>query len=286
MSPHKMFLMALAAFALLVLGNLSFFMVREGEQAMVLQLGKIARVADQPGLYVRVPLLQQIAYFDKKLLMNDSPSEEVQTHDKKRMVVDSFTRWRIVDVAQFYRSVRNEYGAVQRLNLIVNTAMRNVLGSNNMGDLLGDKRDAMMKQILVAAAKEAAPMGIQIVDVRIKRADLPQENSEAVFRRMRAEREKEAREIRAKGEEEAQKIRADADKQQVILLAEAKRDAQKMMGEGEAKAIAVTGAAFSKDPGFYKFTRSLEAYRASMAASNTIMVVDPGSEFLKTMVAP
>ena len=286
MTQVRMIVWGLAVLAgLLVVWN-SVFMVRQQEQAMVVALGKVVRLEDEPGLHVKMPFYHQIVYFDKRLLNNESPTEEVQTLDKERVLVDSFTRWQIADAGLFYQNVRTLDVALDRLDTIVNSNIREEVALVKLADLVGAKRDSVMQKIFKQSVTEAAPMGIRIIDVRLKRADLPQENSESVFRRMRAERQKEANELRAQGEEEAQKIRAEAEKERTVLLAEANRDSQKLWGEGEAEAIRITGSAFNKDPGFYKFKRSLEAYKASMTGSNTLMVVDPSSEFMDVLVNP
>ena len=286
MNPQNLIVTAVAGLVLLIMLFSSVFTVRQQEQAMIVALGKVVRLVDEPGLHIKVPFYHQVVYFDKRLLNNESPSEEVQTLDKERILVDSFTRWQIVDAGLFYRNVRSIPVAVQRLDTIVNSNIREEVAQVKLADLVGEKRLDVMAAILGQSAEQAAPMGIRIVDVRLKRADLPQENSEAVFRRMRAERQKEAAQARAEGEEEAQKVRAEAERTRTVLLAEANRDSQKIWGEGEAEAIRITGSAFNRDPGFYKLTKSLEAYKASFTGSNTIMVVDPNSEFMKTMVAP
>lgn len=274
-----------AVAALVVLLN-SVFVVREYEQAMVLQLGRVVRLVATPGLHLKVPLVEQLMFFDKRILETQSTPEEVQTLDKKRVVVDSFTRWRIKDAGQFYRAVRTETVAVQRLNTIVNSNIRSVVASLPLMELVKVRRSQVMNQILKMSAAEADALGIQIVDVRLKRADLPPENSEAVFRRMRAERQKEAREIRAEGGEAAQKVRAEAERTRTVLLAEAERDAQKLRGEGDGAAMRISGQAFGQDPGFFKLTRSLEAYKTALQPSNTLFVLDPGTDFLDTLVAP
>jgi modulator of FtsH protease HflC len=274
-----------AVIGLILVAN-TLFMVRESTQVMVVQLGRVVRLVTEPGLNAKIPFVQQLAVFDKRILENDSPPEEVQTLDKKRLVVDSFTRWRIVNAADFFKSVRTEQVAIQRLNTIVNSGIRNVVASVNLQDLISTKRSEVMRSIVVQSAKEAKALGIEIVDVRIKRADLPPENSEAVFRRMRAERQKEAAEIRAEGDEAAQKIRADADRQRTIIVAEAERDGQKLRGEGDATAIRVGGDAFSADPSFYKLTKSLDTYKNSLRSTNTMFVIDPSSAFMDTLVNP
>jgi len=262
------------------------FMVRQTEQAMVVALGRVVRLVEEPGLHLKMPFYHQVVYFDKRILTNNSPTEEVQTLDKERVLVDSFTRWQIVDAGAFYRNVRSVPQALQRLDTIVNSNIREAVAQVRLGELVGEKRDEVMGSIVAQSAQQAAPMGIHIVDVRLKRVDLPQANSEAVFRRMRAERNKEASQLRAEGEEEAQKIRAEADKTRTVIIAEARRDAQKLSGEGEAQAIRITGAAFSRDPGFFKLTRSLEVYRESFTPSTTLMVVDPTVGVMDTFVNP
>jgi len=286
MNPQKMIMMGVAALACLITLWSSLFVVRQQEQAMLVALGKIVRLENEPGLHLKIPFYHQIVYFDKRLLNNESPTEEVQTLDKERVLVDSFTRWQIADAGLFYRNVRTIDGAVQRLDTIINSNIREQVAKVPLVDLVGTQRDEVMREIFRQSSEEASPMGIRIVDVRLKRADLPQENSEAVFRRMRAERQKEANKLRAEGEEAAQKIRAEAEKERTVMLAEAQRDSQKLWGEGEAEAIRITGSAFNKDPSFYKFTKSLDAYKASLTGSNTLMVIDPSSEFLDTMVKP
>ena len=286
MDSRRIIIWGATAFALLVLVWSSVFAVRQQEQAMVVALGKVVRLVNEPGLHLKMPFYHQVVFFDKRLLNNESPTEEVQTLDKERVLVDSFTRWQIVDAAKFYQNVRSIPVGVQRLDTIVNSNIREMVAQVKLADLIGQERDAVMASILKQSELQAAPMGIRIVDVRLKRADLPKENSEAVFRRMRAERQKEASKLRAEGEEAAQRIRADAERQRTVLLAEAKRDSQKLWGEGEAEATRITGAAFNKDPSFYRLTRSLEAYKNSFGASNTLMVVDPSSDFMKTMMNP
>jgi modulator of FtsH protease HflC len=285
MTPRIM-LYVISAFLGLIIALNSLFIVRESTQAMVVQLGRVVRLVAEPGLHAKLPFVQQLAFFDKRILETASAPEEVQSLDKKRVMVDSFTRWRIVNAASFYKAVRTEEVAIQRLNTIVGSAIRNVVASYNLQDLISTQRSEVMHKIVKMSAAEAAPLGIQIVDVRIKRADLPPENSEAVFRRMRAERQKEAAEIRAEGDEAAQRITADAERQRTILLAEAERDGQKLRGEGDANAIQVGGQAFNADPSFYKLTKSLEAYKTSLSPSNTLFVIDPSSAFMDVLVNP
>lgn len=259
----------------------SAFIVKETDQAMVLTIGEVDRVVTDPGLHFKIPFYQQVLFFDKRTLETDSAPEEVQAKDKKRVVVDSFTRWRIADPKKFYEAVRSEYAARDRLDLIVNSNIRQMLAQETLQDIVSGERHAVMQQIKEASMVEAAPLGMEVVDVRIKRADLPQNNSMAIFGRMRTEREKEAKELRAGGSEEAQKIRANAEKERTIILAEAKRDGEKIRGEGDGESIRITAEAFSQDEDFYHFYRSLEAYKNSLADSDTLLVLDPSNDFLK-----
>jgi membrane protease subunit HflC len=271
--------------ALVVLLN-TLFTVGQTQQVMVVSLGQIVREVDEPGLHLKVPFLHQAVVFDKRILETDSPAEEVQTLDKERVVVDSFTRWRITDVGQFFISVRTIGTAQLRLDTIVNSALREEVANVRLAELVDDKRDEVMTRILARVQTESRGMGIEVVDVRLKRADLPEANSESVFRRMRAEREKEALELRAQGEEEAAKIRAEAEKERTIILAEATKQAQILRGVGDSQSIRITGQAFSRDADFYKLTRSLEVYRAALTPSSTLMVLDPSTEVLDKLVNP
>lgn len=280
MKPTVVFSIVLGFVGFVLLLN-STFIVRETDQAMVLALGKVDRVIAAPGLHFKMPFFQQVVYFDKRILETDSPAEEVQAGDKKRVVVDSFTRWRITDAKKFFENLRTESAARNRITSIVNSSLKDVLGGEDLAELVSGQRAEVMGEIVSRARQETDSLGIEIVDVRIKRADLPAENSQAVYRRMQAERDKEAKEIRAKGEEEAQKIRANAEKERTIVLAEANRDSQKIRGEGDAESIRIFANATRQDPNFYSFVRSLEAYRNSLKGDETMMVLDPTLEFFK-----
>lgn len=280
MKAGQMLLLVLLGIVAIVATN-TLFIVRETEQAMVLAFGKIESLVAEPGLHAKLPFIQQVMFFDKRILETDSPVEEVQAGDKKRVVVDSFTRWRIIDAKSFFEKVRNENVARQRLNTIVNSNIRRALGDVPLNDMITDQREEVMSNILEGARIEAKAFGIEIVDVRIKRADLPQRNSKAVFQRMHTEREKEAKEIRAKGAEDAQVIRASAEKKRTIILAEANRDAEKLRGQGDGEAIRVLAVSTNQDPEFYSFIRSLEAYEKSMKDQDTLMVLDPSVKFFK-----
>lgn len=259
----------------------SLYTVKETEQAMVLQLGQVTDVVTTPGLKVKTPFVQNVIFFNKRVLETDSKPEEIQSKDKEPMVVDSFTRWRITDISKFYKTVRTEREARRRLDLIVNSALRQKLAQHSTKEIVSGERAKIMDDILQEARKQSEPLGIDVVDVRIKRADWPAKISRAVYERMNEERHKEAKEIRAKGEEIAKGIRATAEKERTILLAEAQRDAQKLRGEGDAESIRITAKSFSKDTEFYGFLRSLEAYENSLAGEDTMMVLDPDIKFLK-----
>ncbi len=279
-------LWAFGAFAALVLLGNMFFTVSQTQQVMVVSLGQIVREVDEPGLHIKVPFLHQAVVFDKRILETDSPAEEVQTLDKERVMVDSFTRWRITDTSQFFISVRTVATAQLRLDTIVNSALREEVANVRLVELVDDKRDDVMAKILTRVKSASRGMGIEVVDVRLKRADLPEANSESVFRRMRAERQKEALELRAEGQEEAVKIEAEAEKERTIILAEATRESQTLKGQGDGQSMRITGQAFSRDPDFYKLTRSLEVYHAALTPSSTLMVLDSSAEVLDKFVKP
>lgn len=267
--------------AILVLN--SVFVVQETNQAMVLSLGKVDRVIAQPGLKFRVPFYQQVVMFDKRILSTSFEPEEVVTADKKRIVIDSFTRWRVKDAKTFYEAMRNEQTAKQRLNFIVNSSIREKIAAVTLQEMTTPTRDQVMASILAETNAQATRLGVEIVDVRIKRTDLPDANAQSVFNRMRAERDKEAKEIRAKGEEEAQKIRATADKDRTIILADAKKEADTLRGQGDGEAGKIYAKAYSQDPNFYGFLRTLEAYRSALARPDKTLLLDPSIDFFRTM---
>lgn len=279
MNPLRMVGLLAAAAVAIVLAN-SLYTVAETERALVLTLGKIEREVGKPGLYLRQPFVQQLVKFDRRILDLTGEAEEVVTRDKKRILVDTFTRWRIADATTFYESVRTENNGRTQLLVIVNSATKRALARTDMMSIISGDREKVMQGILDESRREAARLGIEVVDVRIKRADLPQENSLAIYNRMRAERNKEATDIRARGEEEAQKIRANAERERTVILAEADRDAMKLRGEGDAESIRISGEAFSKSPRFYGFIRALEAYRASLGREDAMILVDPKVKFL------
>lgn len=270
---------------------LSMFIVRVNEQALVLQFGSPQKVINQPngkygpGLYFRVPVAETVDYFDKRILDLDTPPLEVIVSDKKRLVVDAFARYRIVDPLLFYQAVRTEDGVQTRLRPIVESTLRGVLGASSFMDVVRDRRGELMDRITKQVNVEGKQFGLEVVDVRIKRADLPDENQKSVFERMRAERQKEAAEIRAEGAGAANRIKADADRQRTIILAEATRDAERIRGEGDAERNRIFAEAYGRDPGFFAFYRSMQAYEAAMkggkGAGQTRMLLSPDNEFFR-----
>ena len=274
-----------AAFVLAVLAALamSMFTVDQRRFAIVFQLGEIKDVITEPGLNLKWPLIQNVRYFDKRILTYDSPEpERFITSEKKPVLVDAFVKWRIIDVRQYYISVQgDEARAHVRLSQTVNAGLREEFGRRSVHDVVSGVRDKIMDDVRTKADADARAIGVQIVDVRLKRVDLPQEGSESVYRRMETERKRVANELRSKGAAEAEKIRADADRQREVIVAEAYRDAQRLKGEGDAKAAAIYAAAFGQNPEFYAFYRSLEAYRASFRSKSDVLVIEPNSEFFK-----
>ncbi len=278
----------IGAAALLIALSMSMFIVDQRQAAIVFQLGEIVGVKTDPGLYFKVPLLQNVRYFDTRILTFDTDEpERYITAEKKNLMVDFFVKWRIVDVKQYYISVGgDEARAVTRLRQTVNSILREEFGKRTIHDVVSGEREKVMTTLRDKADADARKIGVQVLDVRLKRVDFPPEISESVYRRMDAERKRVANELRASGAAEGEKIKADADKQREVILAKAYRDAQKTKGEGDAKASALYGAAFGKNPEFYAFYRSLEAYKQSFRTKNDIMVLDPSSAFFKYLKNP
>ncbi|WP_205202258.1 protease modulator HflC [Azonexus hydrophilus] len=282
MSPRLNMIIGLVA---LILGAvaMSVFTVDQRQYALVFQLGEVKRVITEPGLHFKLPLVQNIRFFDNRILTLESADpERFITSEKKNVLVDSFIKWRIVDPKLYYMSVGgDEMRARTRLSQTVNAGLREEFGKRLVHDVISGERDKIMDRMREKADIDARRIGVKIVDVRLKRVELPDEVSGAVYSRMEAERKRVANELRSEGAAEAEKIRADADRQREIIVAEAYRDAQKVKGEGDAKAAALYAEAFSKSPEFYAFYRSLEAYRNSFASKNDVLVVEPNSDFFK-----
>ncbi|MDE2586511.1 MAG: protease modulator HflC [Betaproteobacteria bacterium] len=271
------------AVAILVVLSLSLFTVDQRQYALVFQLGEVKQVITAPGLNFKWPLIQNVRFFDRRILTMDNPEpERFITSEKKNVLVDSYVKWRIVDPKLYYISVGgDESRARTRLAQTVNDGMRSEFGKRTVHDVVSGERDKIMNEMRTKADLDARKIGVEIVDVRLKRVELPQEVSESVYRRMEAERKRVANELRSEGSAEAEKIRADADKQREVIVAEAYRDAQKTKGEGDAKAAAIYGQAFGQNPEFFAFYRSLEAYRSTFRSKSDVMVLEPNSEFFK-----
>ena len=263
----------------------TIFTVDQRQHAIVFQLGEVKEVVSTPGLYFKWPLIQNVRLFDKRILTLDSPEpERFITSEKKNVLVDSFVKWRIIDPQLYYVSVAgDEARAKTRLSQTVNAGLREEFGKRTVHEVVSGERDKIMEEMRDKADLDARKIGVQIVDVRLKRVDLPTEVSESVYRRMEAERKRVANELRSEGAAEAEKIRADADKQREVIVAEAYRDAQKIKGEGDAKAAATYAQAFGQSPEFYAFYRSMEAYRSSFGNKSDVLVVEPNSDFFKYM---
>lgn len=272
--------LGIAAVVLLVLGMSSTFIVHQTEQAIVLRFGNPVRVINEPGLKFRLPLAETVERFDKRVLDSDPDAEEVIASDQKRLVVDAFARYRIVDPLRYYQTVSNERGLQARLERIINGTLRNVVGNVTLASVLSEERAAIMTEIQKQVQNEAKTFGIDVIDVRIRRADLPQANSEAIYARMKSEREREAKEFRAQGAELAQRIRARADRERTVLLADAAKQAQILRGDGDGQQVEIWAKAAGQDPDFFMFYRSMEAYRQSLSGDTTL-VLQPDSDFLR-----
>ncbi len=272
----------------LVLISLSIYSVDQRQIAMVFQLGEVVSIDRQPGLYFKLPLVQNIRYFDTRILTMDSVEpERFITSEKKNVLVDYFVKWRIIDVKKFYVSFNgDEKRAMNRLAQTINDGMRAEFGKRTVHDVVSGERDAIMLQLREKADVDARRFGVEVMDVRIKRVELPAEVSESVYRRMEAERKRVANELRSTGSAEEEQIKANADKQREVIVAQAYREAQTLKGEGDAKASAIYAAAYGKNPEFYAFYRSMQAYKASFADKRDVMVLQPNSEFFRYMKSP
>ncbi|MCL0098474.1 protease modulator HflC [Dehalococcoidia bacterium] len=271
--------------ALMVLPQV-VFIIDEREQGIVIQLGEYVRTIDEPGLNFKIPFIQSVVRMERRVLEADAPPTEFITLDKERLLVDSYIRWRIVDPHLFYKAVRDEHTGRRRLNSVANSRLREELARHNLWDIIGVERipimDAVGRHVDEVARRE---FGIEVIDVRMRRVDLPTEVEEAVFARMRAERERMAKEFRAKGAQEAKKIMADADREVVVLLAQAEKESRLLRGEGDAKAAAIYAAAFEQDPEFFGFVRSLEAYEKFLVGGTTL-VLGADSELFRFLQSP
>ena len=266
---------------ILVVVSSGLFVVDQRQQALVVQFGQIVKAINTPGLNIKIPFIQNTIFFDKRILDLSIEEQEVIAADQKRLIIDAYAKYKIIDPVKFYTTVNNLLNAENKLNAILDSSLRRIVGEIPLITLLGESRSEVMSRIKGAVSKETVIFGLEIVDVRIVRGDLPKENSEAIFRRMQTEREKEAREIRAEGAEAADRIRAEADKQRTIILAEAKKEANIIRGNGDGKASKIFANAFNKDPEFFNFYRSMQAYNKSLTKEKTTMILTPEGEFFK-----
>lgn len=276
----KIFLGGFAA-VVIFLAATSIYIVNQAEQAIVLQFGRPVRLVQEPGLKIKIPFIQNVVFYDTRLLNLDPPAQEVVLNDKKRLDVDSFTRYRIVDPIKFYVTVRTEQQAQSKLAEIVNSSIRKILGRSTLQELLSEKRTKIMADISAAVKVDATQIGVNVADVRIRRADLPLEVLQAINARMKTEREREAKEFRAQGSQEAQKIKASADKEKTLILADAEKQAQIIRGQGDEKAIEIWNKAAGQDIAFFNFYRSLEAYKNALGDGKSSMVLSPDSDFFQ-----
>ena len=273
---------------LLVLGllfatwKLVFFTVPQWMQAVVVQLGEPVRTIREPGLYAKVPFVQEVLYFDRRILDYDAQPREVLTVDKQQLLIDNYARFRILDPLQFYRTVRNEPGAQSRLDDILYSNVRETLGRHTLREIVSEKRTELLEQVTKRSDENARGYGIEVIDVRVKRVDLPEKNEQNVFSRMRTERERLAKKFRAEGEEEARKITSGADKDVRILMADARKQADIERGTGDAQAVKIFADAYGRDPAFYEFVRTLEAYRKTLGEGTTL-ILSPSSQFFRLL---
>jgi modulator of FtsH protease HflC len=276
---------AVAIVAVVLILSLSLFTVDQRQAGLVFQLGEVVSVKKEPGLYLKLPFIQNIRYFETRIMtMDPSEPERFITSEKKNVLVDYYVKWRIRDIEKYYVSFNgDERRAENRLAQTVNDGMRAEFGKRTVHDVVSGQRDAVMDTLRKSADLDANRFGVEVMDVRIKRVDLPSEVSESVYRRMEAERKRVANELRSTGSAEAEKIRADADKQREVIIAEAYRDAQQIKGEGDGRASAIYSAAYGKNPEFYAFYRSMDAYKQSFANKSDVMVLQPNSDFFRYM---
>ena len=269
---------------LVFLGLTSIFIVDETEQVVVLQFGKPVRIITEPGLHIKVPFpIQEKNVFDNRLLEYDSPPEEILSKDKKSLIVDNYVRWQIVDPLQFLKTVQAIPTALSRMDDIVYSELRRELGTHDMVEIITENREELMETVTVASNKATQDYGIEVVDVRIRRVDLPSQNEESIYARMDAERKRQANKFRSEGEEEAQKIRATTDRDKTIILADAYKQAERIRGEGDAKAVEVYADAYSADPKFYEFVRTLDAYK-KIIDDKTMLVLPSDSRLFKLLL--
>ncbi len=288
MNENRTMAMIAGAVALCIVFAMSMFTVDQREKAVIFQFGEITEIISDPGLHFKWPLVQNVRYFDNRILTLDTPdTERFITSEKKNVLVDSFVKWRIGDLKQYYISVQgDETRAQTRLSQTVNSALREEFGKRLVHEVVSGERDDIMRIVRDKLEEDARRIGVSIVDVRLKRVELPQEVSESVYRRMEAERRAVASELRSQGFSDAEKIRAEAERERQIIIAEAYKKAQQVKGEGDQKSSAIYAQAFGQNPEFYSFYRSLEGYRAGFAKKSDVLVLEPSSDFFKYMKSP
>jgi modulator of FtsH protease HflC len=278
--------LAVIAVILLIVGYSSLFQVYQTRQALVVRLGNPQRVVTQPGLHVKMPLLDTVIYVDKRILDLENSSQEVIAADQKQLIVDAFARYRVVDALKFYQTVGTVDGANSRLSPFLNSALRAALGEATVIQVVREMREQLMARVREQLDREAQQFGIEVVDVRIRRADLPEQNSQAVYKRMQTEREREAQEFRSQGTQKAQEIRARADRDATVIVAEATNRAEQTRGEGDSERNRIFAEAYSKDPDFFAFYRSMQAYEAGLQQGDTRFLVRPDSDFFRYFLDP
>ena len=274
----------IAVLVIAVVLGASLFTVRQTDQVLIVQFGEPRAIINTPGLHAKVPFLQQVISFDRRLLDYETPSEEVILNDQRRLIVDSFTRFRITDPLRYFQAVGSQEDGIRaRLNSVVASSMRRVLGGETLLNVLSAQRGRIMGQIREQVAREMSGFGVTVEDVRIRHADLPQENTQAILNRMKSERERVAKQFRADGAETAARVTSEADRDRTIILAQANAEADRLRGEGEGEAVKIFADAYEKDPAFYATYRTLQAYRAALAGGNTRLVLSPDSDFLRML---
>jgi len=266
---------------ILIVGSSTLYTIKQTEQGIVLQFGEPKEVVTAPGLHFKLPFIQNVEIYDKRVLLFENPAQEVIASDQKRMVINAFAFYRITDPLEFYQAVGTEEVARARLSNLLNASMRQLIGTVPLVDVISGERERLMEDIRTRVNREALQFGVDVIDVRIKRADLPAENSQAIYQRMQTEREREAREIRAQGEEQSLRIRAEADRTRTVLISQARRQSEITRGEGDGEAVRIFAEAYGQDVDFFTFYRTMQAYREALNAGDTTIVMSPDGDFLR-----
>jgi modulator of FtsH protease HflC len=287
MINNRMGILLAFVLAAVALASMTLFTVDQRERAIVFQLGEVREVIANPGLHFKWPFIQNVRYFDARILTLDTPdAERYITSEKKNLLVDTFVKWRINDTRQYYKSVGDELQAQTRISQTVNATLREEFGKHTVQEVVSEDRDVIMKVVRERANQDAKQIGVEIIDVRLKRVDLPQEVSDSVYKRMDAERKSVANQLRSEGSAASERIRAEADKEREVIIANAYKEAQRIKGEGDAKAASAYAQAYGQNAEFYSFYRSLEAYRSSFKDRSDVLVLEPNSEFFKYLKGP